>query len=90
MPSLAADLPRLTERARERFAAGVAGLRGRIAEQLTRLGRDDAAVEASSLIAELVGAVSLARAEPDPAASDAILANSKSSLQRRLKLEIRP
>jgi len=90
MPSLAADLPRLTEKARERFAAGVAGLRGSIADQLERLGHDDAEVEASSVIAELVGAVSLARAEPDPVASDAILANSKASLKRRLNLESRP
>jgi TetR/AcrR family transcriptional regulator, transcriptional repressor for nem operon len=87
MPSLAADLPRLTASARERFAAGVAGLRRRIAEQLGRLGHDDADAEASSVIAELVGALSLARAEPDGAASDAILANSKASLKRRLNLE---
>jgi TetR/AcrR family transcriptional repressor of nem operon len=89
MPSLAADLPRLTEKARERFAAGVAGLRRSLAEQLIRLGRDDAAAEASSVIAELVGAVSLARAEPDPIASDAILANSNAALKRRLNLESR-
>jgi len=90
MPSLAADLPRLTDKARERFAAGVTGLRHRVAEQLLRLGREDAEAEASSVIAELVGAVSLARAEPDPTASDAILSRSKASLQRRLNLEIRP
>ena len=42
------------------------------------------------MIAELVGAVSLARAEPNPIASDAILANSKAALQRRLNLESRP
>jgi TetR/AcrR family transcriptional repressor of nem operon len=87
MPSLAADLPRLTAKARERFAAGVQGLRGALAEKLTALGHDDAEGEASSAVAELVGAVSLARAEPDPAASDMILERSKSALKRRLKLE---
>jgi TetR/AcrR family transcriptional repressor of nem operon len=87
MPSLAADLPRLTDKARERFAAGVQELRSRLAEKLSALGHDDAEAEASSVVAELVGAVSLARAEPDPAASDAILARSKTSLKRRLNLE---
>jgi TetR/AcrR family transcriptional repressor of nem operon len=87
MPSLAADLPRLTPKARERFADGMHRLRGRIAEKLALLGHEEAEDEASSTVAELVGAVSLARAEPDPAASDAILERSKSSLKRRLNLE---
>jgi TetR/AcrR family transcriptional repressor of nem operon len=87
MPSLAADLPRLTAKARERFAAGVASLRGRVAERLTQLGFRDAEAQASSMVAELVGALSLARAEPDPAASDAVLANSKLALKYRFSLE---
>ena len=87
MPSLAADLPRLPRKARERFAAGVRRLRSRIAEKLALLGHDEAEAEASSSVAELVGAVSLARAEPDRAASDAILDRSRSALKRRLKLE---
>jgi TetR/AcrR family transcriptional repressor of nem operon len=87
MPSLAADLPRLPQKARERFAAGVQRLRGQLVEKLNSLGHDDAEAEASSAVAELVGAVSLARAEPAPAASDAILERSKSALKRRLKLE---
>jgi TetR/AcrR family transcriptional repressor of nem operon len=87
MPSLAADLPRLTAKARERFAAGVSGLRARIAERLAELGFQDAEAQASSMVAELVGALSLARAEPDPAASDAVLANSKTALKYRFSLE---
>ena len=87
MPSLAADLPRLPQKARERFAAGVQRLRGRLVEKLATLGHDDAEAEASSAVAEMVGAVSLARAEPDPAASDAILERSKTSLKHRLNLE---
>src|SRR6202034_3605403 len=38
MPSLAADLPRLTEKARQRFSAGVVGLRRRVADWLARAG----------------------------------------------------
>jgi TetR/AcrR family transcriptional repressor of nem operon len=87
MPSLAADLPRLTEKARERFAAGVQGLRRRIGDRLALLGHTDPEAEASSMIAELVGALSLARAEPDPAASDVILDRSKAALKRRFALE---
>jgi TetR/AcrR family transcriptional repressor of nem operon len=88
MPSLAADLPRLTPTARERFAAGVQRVRSRLAEKLALLGHvADAEADASSMVAELVGAVSLARAEPDPAASDAILQRSKAALQRRFGLE---
>jgi len=90
MPSLAADLPRLSPTARERFAAGVAGLRRRIGERLALLGHDDPDAEASSMISELVGALSLARAEPDPAASDAILERSNAALKRRFALESRP
>jgi TetR/AcrR family transcriptional repressor of nem operon len=87
MPSLAADLPRLTATARERFAAGVAGLRRRISERLALLGHDDPEAGASSMVAELVGALSLARAEPDPSASDAVLDRSKAALKRRFALE---
>ncbi|HZZ87736.1 MAG TPA: TetR/AcrR family transcriptional regulator [Caulobacteraceae bacterium] len=87
MPFLAADLPRLTTAARERFAAGVAMLRSRMAFHLSRLGRGDAEADASSMVAELVGALSLARAEPDPTISDAILDRSKAALKRRFGLE---
>jgi TetR/AcrR family transcriptional regulator, transcriptional repressor for nem operon len=90
MPSLAADLPRLTEKARQRFSAGVVGLRRRVADWLAVLGHADPEAEASSMIAELVGALSLARGEPDPAASDAILDRSKAALKRRFALEYRP
>jgi TetR/AcrR family transcriptional repressor of nem operon len=87
MPFLAADLPRLTDKARARFAAGVASLRQRLAGQLALMGRPDPEIEASSMMSELVGALSLARAEPDPATSDAILSRSTTALKRRLSLE---
>lgn len=87
LPFLAADLPRLTDEARARFAAGAEGLRQRIADQLSALGREEPEAEASSVVSELVGALSLARAEPDRTTSDAILARSKAALLRRLGLE---
>jgi TetR/AcrR family transcriptional repressor of nem operon len=84
---LAADMPRQSERARERFAAGAASIRGRIARKLSAMGVDDPDAAASSLLSELVGALSLARAEPDPVASDAILERSKAALKGRFCLE---
>jgi TetR/AcrR family transcriptional repressor of nem operon len=86
LPTLAADLPRLPQLARERFAAGVAAVRQTLARELSAAGRPDAEAEASSVICEMSGALSLARVEPDPAASQAILERSKAALKRRLGL----
>ncbi|USQ94788.1 TetR/AcrR family transcriptional regulator [Caulobacter sp. RL271] len=87
LPYLAVDAPRLSEASRERYARGVARLTGIIATHLAALGRDYAEDEASSALAELVGALTLARAEPDPGRSDAILERSRAHLKRRLGLE---
>jgi len=86
LPFLAPDLPRLSEDARRRFAEGMGRLRDRLAGQLALMGRDGPAAEASSLLSELVGALSLARAEIDPAQSDAILERSKAAVKRRFGL----
>ena len=87
LPFLAADAPRLTEPARARFAAGVAGLENALARLLRELGHEPAQDEASSMLAELVGALSLARAEPDLERSDLILVRSRAALKRRFGLE---
>jgi len=85
--ALASDLPRLSKQAVEEFAAGAAWLKAALAAQLAQLGRADAEREASSVLAELVGALSLARVEPDAKRSDAILADSRRALKQRLQLE---
>jgi TetR/AcrR family transcriptional regulator, transcriptional repressor for nem operon len=87
LPFLSADLPRLRRPARERFAQGVAALTDRIGGLLEKCGCEHAEEEASSVLSELVGALSLARAEPDSVRADAILAHSRSALKRRLGLE---
>jgi TetR/AcrR family transcriptional repressor of nem operon len=87
LPFLSADAPRLAAPSREQFAQGVAGLTDRLAQVLGELGRADAEEVAGSMLSEMVGAVALARAEPDPARSDAILARTRRSLIRRLGLE---
>ena len=87
LPSLSADLARLPEAARVVFGEGVDGLTGFIAEKLEAMGEAEPEALASSVLSELVGAVSLARAVADPAQSDAILKASRASLRARLGLE---
>lgn len=88
--ALATDLPRLKGEPRERYGRGVAGLTAKIAGQLEKLGRPDPATEAPSVVAELVGALSLSRAVANPAQSKAILSASSVALKRRLGLELQP
>jgi len=87
MPALAADLPRLDSEAQASFAAGVARLTTIVADALSALGHADSEDLASSMIAEMVGALSLARAEPDRTRSDLTLARSSRILKQRLNLE---
>ncbi|HEV7692841.1 MAG TPA: TetR/AcrR family transcriptional regulator [Hyphomonadaceae bacterium] len=85
---LSTEAPRLPKAAARQFADGVPKLAGMIAQQLKALGRSDAEDEASSVLAELVGAVGLSRAEPDKEKSDLILERSRRTVARRLGLEI--
>jgi len=84
IPALAADLPRLDRAARSRFAAGVAGLTRLVAERVAQLGHAEPEALARSVVAEMVGALSLARAEPDEEKSDAMLADSRDLVKKRL------
>jgi TetR/AcrR family transcriptional repressor of nem operon len=87
LPFLAAEAPRLTGEMRARYAAGVGVLTTGIADLLRQMEVAEPEVTAASVLAEMVGAVSLARAEPDPERSDAILAASRASLKSRLQLD---
>jgi TetR/AcrR family transcriptional repressor of nem operon len=87
LPFLSMDAPRLGAASRERFALGAERLTASLAKPLTELGHPDALAEAGSILSEMVGAVTLSRAEPDPAKSDAILARSKASIRRRVGLD---
>jgi TetR/AcrR family transcriptional repressor of nem operon len=86
LAALGSDLPRLEGSARTRFAAGLETLTSRIADALARHGSQQAHVDAASMVAELVGALSMARAVSDPAQSDAILARSAQAIRARLGL----
>jgi TetR/AcrR family transcriptional repressor of nem operon len=87
LPFLAAEAPRLNEEMRERYAQGVQSLTGALANLLREMAYPDPDTTAASVLAEMVGAVSLARAEPDSERSYAILSASRASLKTRLGLE---
>ncbi|GAB3046492.1 TetR/AcrR family transcriptional regulator [Stenotrophomonas tumulicola] len=90
LPFLVADAPRLPQDIRERVAEGASALSGYLARHLEALGYADAEDEASSCVAEIIGAMVLARAEPDRLRSDAILARSRSAILHRLTLQTCP
>jgi TetR/AcrR family transcriptional regulator, transcriptional repressor for nem operon len=87
MAALSSDLPRLTDEAREVFAAGMQRTIRVLQEKLTELGHQQAEAEARSMMAELIGALSLARIEPGVTRSNAILTDSRQLLKQRLGLE---
>jgi len=85
--ALAADLPRLEDGpAREAYSQGALGMARRIAGLLAELGHEGAEDLGRSVVAELVGSLSLARAVSDPEQSDRILAASRRALKQRLGL----
>jgi TetR/AcrR family transcriptional repressor of nem operon len=86
MVALASDLPHLASPSRTAFAAGVRRLTDALAAHLQRLGHHKPKMLASSVIAELVGGLSLARCEPDRQRSAAILLASRQALGQRLGL----
>lgn len=92
LPLLAADVPRLGEATRRRYAAGVLGLTAALAKPIEALGRPDAPALAASVVAELIGCMALARAvaAADRAQSDRMLAASRGALKARLGLPAGP
>jgi TetR/AcrR family transcriptional repressor of nem operon len=87
LPFLSADAPRLPHAVRSRFAEGVRALEATLAGPLKALGRPDPEAEAGSLLAEMVGVVALARAEPDKARADEMLRRSRERILQRYSLE---
>ena len=90
LPALSGDLARGGSAARRRFGVGVAALAERLAAALRATGCATPQDDASAMLAQLVGAVALARALDDPKQSDAILAAAHANLVARYGLEIAP
>jgi TetR/AcrR family transcriptional repressor of nem operon len=81
MAALISDMPRLEPAARVAFDDGIRGIAGRLSSHLPA-GTDEQAV--SSLMAEMAGAVALARAVGDSQLSDRILKTSRAALKARI------
>lgn len=82
--ALSGDLPRLTDAARSRFTEGVVRLAAGMEELLRKMGKQDAAALASSVVSELVGALAISRAILDKHRSDTVLRTSRESIKARL------
>ncbi len=84
LPSLASEAGRLPQAARARFAAGVERFQKAGAGALRARGRDAPEALAESVVAELVGAMSLARAVADEETARRMLASSRERLKERI------
>lgn len=83
LAALISDMPRLKGEARRAYDEGVRGIAGRIAQHLPAKAAD-AIDAASSLMAEMAGAVAIARAVSDPHLSERFLKNSRAALKARI------
>ena len=90
LPSLCSDMPRLDAVSRTAFSSGLAAVTAKVAAKLTGLGAAMPDALAASLLAEAVGALSLARAVHEPEQSELILLRSRESIAGRIAVAIRP
>lgn len=85
LPSLGGEASRMPVAARQRFADGILTFRAALAKSLAEIGDPDPEALAASILAEMVGAMTLARALDDQSASVALRA-SREQLMRRIGL----
>lgn len=81
MAALISDVARLEPAARSAFDEGIRGIAGRLSAHLPANMEEQAVC---SLMAEMAGAVALARAVSDPQLSDRILKTSRAALKARI------
>lgn len=86
LPSLAVEVGRTGGQVRRNFVAGMDRMTGRIEAALARLGRATPGADARATVAQMVGAVGLARAMGPGTASDALLRDSFDAIVGRLGL----
>lgn len=90
LPSLSGELARLTGQARQNCQTGLSRVTAAVARRIHDLGRADAEDIASSVVAELVGALALSRTAAEASVSDAILEASRRSIKARIGLSTPP
>jgi TetR/AcrR family transcriptional repressor of nem operon len=84
--AVSGDLARLPDAARERYTEGVERLAAGITKLLKKIGRPKPAMLAFSLLSEMAGALSSARAVIDSPLSEEILRASREMIKTRLTL----
>ena len=84
--ALSSEAARLPAAARQRFEQGFQSFRGAFVEAIRDLGMEDPEGVATSVVAEMVGALALARATSDEAMASGLLQRSRDQLKRRLAL----
>ena len=84
LASVSGDLPRLPDAARSRYTEGVERLTAGIAKLIKKLGIKNAEALALSALAEMAGALALARATSDSERSDRMLQASCEMVKSRL------
>ncbi|MGX7926896.1 TetR/AcrR family transcriptional regulator [Tsuneonella sp. HG094] len=86
LPALAADIARVDNLVRQNFLAGMERMTSRIEEALERLGRANAGADARATVAQMVGALGLARAMRSDTRSDTMLRDCLDTIIERLSL----
>ncbi|MDF7660144.1 TetR/AcrR family transcriptional regulator [Erwiniaceae bacterium L1_54_6] len=86
LPALASEMAHLPLEARTLFSQRREVVRQRLAQPLQQLGNPHADRLAASILAEMVGAMALARACPDDTEASHILADSRLSVKQRAGL----
>ncbi|QYE33924.1 TetR/AcrR family transcriptional regulator [Polymorphobacter sp. PAMC 29334] len=86
LPVLAGQVPQLPEAARARFRLALSRLNGGVASLLERMGVSDVELIAAAVISEMVGAVAIARVEPDDVKAEQLLGAVRASVATRLGL----
>ena len=87
LPGLVSESPRLSQTGRASFEAGVTALQARLASLMHEAGSSEPEAAARSMLSELLGALSVARAMSDVGKSDAVMAASRQAILARLDPE---
>jgi len=83
LAALVSEVAHLPLPARQIFAQGFSTMHARLTQLLSELGWTDADTLASSMMAEMIGALALARACPDAEQASLLLQRSRAALKQR-------
>ncbi|WP_211435302.1 TetR/AcrR family transcriptional regulator [Chitinasiproducens palmae] len=87
LPFLTGDSPRLGDDIRKRLSQGIEGMVRLVRGHLERLGRHDPESDANTALAQMIGAVILARTLQSRKHSDALLKQTRAAVRRQFGLE---